>query len=54
MKVSKCVVISSLSSHNKMAPPVSLPKRRLGRDGPEITAMGFGLMGLSMAYGSVG
>jgi aryl-alcohol dehydrogenase-like predicted oxidoreductase len=37
-----------------MAPPVKLPTRRLGRDGPEIPAIGFGLMGLSMAYGAVG
>ncbi|EAQ88738.1 hypothetical protein CHGG_05357 [Chaetomium globosum CBS 148.51] len=37
-----------------MAPPVKLPTRKLGRDGPEITAIGFGLMGLSTAYGSVG
>jgi len=37
-----------------MAPPVTLPTRRLGKDGPEITALGFGLMGLSTAYGSVG
>jgi aryl-alcohol dehydrogenase-like predicted oxidoreductase len=37
-----------------MAPPVKLPTRKLGRNGPEITAVGFGLMGLSTAYGSVG
>jgi hypothetical protein len=37
-----------------MAPPVQLPTRRLGKDGPEITAIGFGLMGLSTAYGTVG
>ncbi|KAL2022151.1 hypothetical protein VTK56DRAFT_5980 [Thermocarpiscus australiensis] len=34
-----------------MAPPASLPTRRLGRDGPEISAIGLGLMGLSIAYG---
>ncbi|KAK4039403.1 Aldo/keto reductase [Parachaetomium inaequale] len=37
-----------------MAPPAKLPTRKLGEDGPEITAIGFGLMGLSTAYGSVG
>ena len=37
-----------------MAPPVTLPTRRLGNNGPEITALGLGLMGLSTAYGSVG
>ncbi|KAK4237621.1 NADP-dependent oxidoreductase domain-containing protein [Achaetomium macrosporum] len=37
-----------------MAPPVKLPTRKLGKNGPEITAIGFGLMGLSTAYGSVG
>ncbi|GAB1321040.1 hypothetical protein MFIFM68171_11250 [Madurella fahalii] len=37
-----------------MAPPGKLPTRKLGKDGPEITAIGFGLMGLSTAYGSVG
>lgn len=35
-----------------MAPPVQLPTRRLGRDGPAIPAIGFGLMGLSTAYGT--
>ncbi|KAL2167333.1 hypothetical protein VTG60DRAFT_1403 [Thermothelomyces hinnuleus] len=37
-----------------MAPPAKLPTCKLGKDGPEITALGFGLMGLSTAYGSVG
>ncbi|KAK3296488.1 NADP-dependent oxidoreductase domain-containing protein [Chaetomium fimeti] len=37
-----------------MAPPVKLPTRKLGKNGPEVTAIGFGLMGLSTAYGSVG
>lgn len=26
--------------------------RRLGKDGPEIPAVGFGLMGISVAYGA--
>jgi hypothetical protein len=37
-----------------MAPPVKLPTRKLGKDGPEITAIGFGMLGLSTGYGSVG
>ncbi|KAK0646842.1 NADP-dependent oxidoreductase domain-containing protein [Cercophora newfieldiana] len=36
-----------------MAPPATLPTRKLGKNGPEITAIGFGLMGLSTAYGAV-
>ena len=34
-----------------MAP---IPTRTLGKNGPQIPVMGFGLMGLSMAYGDVG
>lgn len=30
---------------------MSLPTRKLGNDGPEVTAIGLGLMGLSVAYG---
>ncbi|EKG12714.1 Aldo/keto reductase [Macrophomina phaseolina MS6] len=30
---------------------MSLPTRRLGKNGPEVTAMGLGLMGLSIGYG---
>lgn len=30
----------------------SIPKRQLGKDGPEVNRMGFGLMGLSIAYGA--
>ncbi len=37
-----------------MAPPSTLPTRRLGKDGSLIPALGFGLMGLSVAYGSGG
>ncbi|KAF6813112.1 putative aldo/keto reductase [Colletotrichum sojae] len=37
-----------------MSPPASLPTRKLGKNGPEITALGLGLMGLSVAYGKPG
>jgi aryl-alcohol dehydrogenase-like predicted oxidoreductase len=30
---------------------VSIPKRHLGKDGPLVPALGFGLMGISLAYG---
>lgn len=36
-----------------MPPPVKIPTRTLGHDGPEVAAIGFGLMGLSIAYGKV-
>lgn len=32
----------------------SITKRPLGRDGPQVNRMGFGLMGLSVAYGATG
>jgi len=31
--------------------PVGLPTRQLGRNGPYVTGMGFGTMGLSAFYG---
>jgi aryl-alcohol dehydrogenase-like predicted oxidoreductase len=33
-------------------PPI-LPTRRLGKDGPEVTALGFGTMGLSIFYNKI-
>lgn len=30
----------------------TLSRRRLGKDGPQVTAMGLGLMGLSGSYGT--
>lgn len=30
---------------------MSLPTRKLGRDGPQVTGLGLGLMGLSAFYG---
>lgn len=32
----------------------SLPLHQLGKDGPQVACMGFGLMSLSSAYGAVG
>ncbi|KAM0424545.1 hypothetical protein ACHAPT_010261 [Fusarium lateritium] len=37
-----------------MPPPASLPTRKLGKNGPEVAAVGLGLMGLSAYYGSPG
>ncbi len=34
--------------------PTPVPLRRLGKDGPLVPAIGFGLMGLSYAYGFAG
>lgn len=31
--------------------PAQLPTRKLGKNGPEVTALGFGCMGLSAFYG---
>ncbi|EHA51317.1 aldo-keto reductase yakc [Pyricularia oryzae 70-15] len=36
-----------------MAPPAQIPTRRMGKDGPEVACIGFGLMGLSFGYGAV-
>lgn len=33
--------------------PSQLPTRKLGKHGPEVTALGFGTMGLSAFYGTV-
>ncbi|KAF5656950.1 alcohol dehydrogenase [Fusarium heterosporum] len=35
-----------------MAPPAQLPLRQLTKNGPKIPAIGFGMMGLSFAYGA--
>ena len=34
-----------------MTSPKTVLTRRLGKDGPEIPAVGFGLMGISVGYG---
>ena len=31
----------------------SVPLRRLGKNGPSVPALGFGLMGMSIAYGAI-
>ena len=31
-----------------------MPTRKLGRNGPQVSAIGFGAMGLSAAYGAIG
>lgn len=36
----------------KMAPSQVLPTRTLGKSGPEVPALRFGLMGLSSFYGT--
>ena len=30
----------------------TIPLRKLGKDGPSVPAIGFGLMGMSVAYGT--
>ncbi|KAH7127655.1 NADP-dependent oxidoreductase domain-containing protein [Dactylonectria macrodidyma] len=35
-----------------MAPPAQIPLRQLGKDGPQIPVIGFGLMGMSVGYGA--
>lgn len=37
-----------------MAPPASLPTKPLGKTGRQVPALGFGMMGLSAAYGPFG
>lgn len=42
-------------THQVMSSSAKLPTRRLGRDGPEVSAIGFGVMGLGGAgYGPAG
>jgi aryl-alcohol dehydrogenase-like predicted oxidoreductase len=31
----------------------NIPLRKLGKDGPSVPALGFGLMGMSIAYGTI-
>jgi len=38
-----------------MAPPAKMPTRKLGKNGPEVAAIGFGLMSMaSGVYGTAG
>ena len=39
--------VANVLSHGS----TSLPTRKLGKNGPEVTALGYGLMGLSAFYG---
>jgi aryl-alcohol dehydrogenase-like predicted oxidoreductase len=34
-------------------PAQSVPLRKLGKNGPSVPALGFGLMGMSVAYGTI-
>ncbi|KAI1388964.1 Aldo/keto reductase-like protein [Hypoxylon trugodes] len=37
-----------------MAPPKTIPTRQIGKNGPQVPRLGFGLMGMSVGYGTVG
>ncbi|CAF1567344.1 unnamed protein product, partial [Didymodactylos carnosus] len=39
---------------NRLFNHSSMPERQLGKNGPKVSAIGYGAMGLSIAYGTVG
>ena len=43
--------VATILTDITISPSMSLPSRTLGKDGPKVTALGFGLMALSGAYG---
>jgi hypothetical protein len=47
------IIVSCASFELRSDTMLPLPRRQLGRYGPEVSALGFGAMGLSASYGKV-